>query len=102
MRGLGFDGFDWDKGNATKSLVKHGISMAMVEALFKGQRFIAADPKHSQDEARFLAVGITDHGRWMLVSFTLRLKDARPRIRPISARYMHAKEVKGHEKGKSN
>jgi uncharacterized DUF497 family protein len=56
------------------------------------------DPEHSALEERFKAIGATDAGRNMLVVFTLRRRDEATYIRPISARYMHRKEVECYEK----
>ena len=99
MADFDYDDFDWDKGNATKNLAKHGVSREAIEAFFDGKPLIAEDPKHSKLEQRQLAVGRTKDGRWMLVSFTFRIKDGQRFVRPISARYMHAKEVSDYEKG---
>jgi hypothetical protein len=98
MSNLRFNGFDWDKGNSTKNQTKHGIEKAVIEAFFGGDPFVTEDPKHSQDEQRYLAVGLTKEGRFMLVSFTKRTKEGLQFVRPISARYMHDKEVKDYEK----
>lgn len=56
------------------------------------------DLSHSQSEERFKAVGRTDNGRHVLFVFTLRAREARTLIRPISARFMHAKEIEHFEK----
>lgn len=53
---------------------------------------------HSLSEKRFIAMGIEQHSRRTLfVAFTIRFMNKSILIRPISARYMHAKEVKAHE-----
>jgi len=44
------------------------------------------------------AIGTTDTGRRVLIVFTLRLGDGATFIRPISARYMHKKEIDYYEK----
>ena len=48
------------------------------------------DTKHSAGEPRFHALGKTDEGRLLHLSFTLR--GAGQKIRVISARDMHRKE----------
>lgn len=58
---------------------------------------VAPDWKHSQEEDRLIAVGRTDSGRAVFVGFTLRTKSGRRFIRPVTARYMHAKEVAAYE-----
>lgn len=85
------DGFDWDAGNARKSQDKHGVSQADAEQVFFNEPLlIVADVKHSQTEARFHALGRTDAGRILHLTFTLRAE--RTLIRVISARPMHKKE----------
>jgi uncharacterized DUF497 family protein len=91
-----FDGFDWDDGNTVKSERKHGIDSTTVESLFELEPVIKPDPAHSSFEPRYFAVGKNRQGRWMLVCFTVRVRDGQRLLRPISARYMHAKEVRDH------
>lgn len=94
---LKVDGFDWDRGNRVKCQ-KHGVSIAQIEALFTHGPRIAPDLKHSADEDRLIAVGRTGTGRPVFVVFTIRMKNGRHLIRPVAARYMHAKEVEAYEK----
>jgi hypothetical protein len=83
-------GFDWDAGNARKN-EKHGVSRAEAEQVFFNVPLLAvADSRHSQKEARLHALGKTDDGRLLHITFTLR--DAGRKIRVISARDMHRKE----------
>lgn len=56
------------------------------------------DPLHSAAETRYKAIGTTAEGRHMLIVFTLRNRGDAQWIRPISARYMHAKEVRYYAK----
>jgi uncharacterized DUF497 family protein len=46
-------------------------------------------------------VGKTISGRPLFVAFTMRTKLGRRLIRPVSARYMHAREAAAFEKGTS-
>jgi uncharacterized DUF497 family protein len=85
-----YTGFDWDEGNARKN-EKHGVSKTEVEQVFLNAPLIGAeDPKHSQREPRFHALGRTDLDRRLHVTFTERGKGTL--IRPISARDMSRKE----------
>ena len=59
---------------------------------------IAPDPKHSADEDRLIAVGKTSTGRPIFVAFTVRTKEGRRLIRPVTARYMHVKEIAAYER----
>lgn len=88
-------GFEWDEGNARlskfKSEIKHGVSQVEIEEIFFNEPLlINSDDKHSAQEARYLALGLTNFGRSLAVIFTLR-KDA-TLIRVISARDQHRKE----------
>lgn len=84
-------GFDWDAGNARKSEDKHGVSMAEAEQVFfNTPLLILEDTAHSMREIRIHALGKTDEGRALHVTFTLR--KAGTAIRVISARDMHRKE----------
>lgn len=91
------DGFDWDAGNLAKCQ-KHGVPVAVIEALFQGTPAIYADPGHSQQEQRLRLIGRAEDGRAALVVFTLRPQRGRLLIRPVSARYMHEKEVRHYER----
>jgi uncharacterized DUF497 family protein len=83
-------GFDWDDGNARKN-EKHGVSMAESEQVFfNAPLLLLEDAAHSRQEVRFHALGKTDAGRVLHVTFTLR-RSGRS-IRVISARDMHRKE----------
>jgi uncharacterized DUF497 family protein len=84
-------GFDWDTGNSRKSAKKHDVSQSGAEQLFFNvPLLLLSDSKHSQEEARYHALGKTDAARQLHVTFTLRRGGAL--IRVISARDMHRKE----------
>ena len=88
---------DWDSGNIEKCQ-KHGVTRDEIEALFaSGTARSFPDVAHSQSEDRFIAVGVSRVGRPLFVIFTLRQVDGVQLLRPVSARYMHAKEVKRYE-----
>ncbi|MGY4753021.1 BrnT family toxin [Pannonibacter sp. Q-1] len=90
---MNITGFDWDDGNWPKC-GKHGVSREEIERLFlEGQARVAPDIKHSTPaESRHIAAGYVN-GRAMFVAFAFRGN----LIRPISARYMHAKEASSYE-----
>lgn len=84
-------GFNWDDGNARKSEERHGVSMAEAEQVFFNTPLLMLeDVAHSGKEPRIHALGKTDEGRALHVTFTLR--EAGTSIRVISARDMHRKE----------
>jgi uncharacterized DUF497 family protein len=101
MRIQGVTGFEWDDGNE-KKCQKHGVVLSDLESAFYGTMHIFPDPTHSQSEKRYIALGKTDEGRNIFVSFTLRQREGKTYIRPISARYMHRKEIEHYEKEIAN
>lgn len=90
-------GFDWDDGNREKCR-KHGLSAEAIEEIFRRPIAVFPDPAHSVAEERFKAIGETNAGRKVFVVFTLRPKAGGIFIRPLSARYMHRKEIEHYEK----
>ena len=91
-----FDGFDWDAGNAAKCEA-HGIARAEVESLFAAEPLVGPDPFDPAVEQRWRAIGRTASGRPAFVAFTVRERGGKRLIRPISARHMHAKEVRRYD-----
>ena len=90
-------GFDWDDGNRSKCQ-KHGVSQAAIESVFRSPIAVLPDPLHSKSEERFKAIGRSDAGRLIFFVFTLRTRRGKRLVRPISARFMHKKEVEHYEK----
>ena len=89
-------GFQWDQGNARKSVDKHGVNRSEAEEVFfNTPLLIAMDPGHSRSEPRLHALGLTTAGRRLHVTFTLR--DENTLIRVISARDMSRKERSRYE-----
>ncbi len=90
-------GFDWNDGNRDKCL-KHGVTVEEIESVFRrGSLRVFPDPAHSANETRYLGIGLSTSGRYVLVAFTYRVIEKQRFIRPISARFMHAKEIKHYE-----
>lgn len=87
-------GFDWDEGNWPKC-GKHGVSQKEIEEVFIETPAVLADP--FPDEARQRAIGKSAAGRYVFVVFMLRDIDGQTKLRPISARYMHQKEIAYYE-----
>lgn len=93
-------GFQWDDGNWPKC-AKHGVSKDEIEALFVSDAlFVHPALDNTVEEERFIAIGAGLHGRWLFVVFTLRRVEGKILIRPISARYMHRKEIEHYERQK--
>ena len=89
-------GFDWDAGNARKSVEKHAVSQVETEQIFFNEPLLMVpDVKHSAVERRIHALGRTDEGRLLHITFTLR--DEETKIRVISARDMSRNERSSYE-----
>ncbi len=84
-----FVGFQWDRGNIDKNLIKHNVENWECEQVFFSKPLLVLeDPRHSLAEKRWAAFGKTDAGRLLAVVFTKRGN----LIRVISARDMNKKE----------
>lgn len=82
-----FKDFEWDDGNRGK--VSKRMDIPIAESAFLGEPQILFDAVHSKIEPRWFLMNRVDSQHVFLV-FTLR----KNKIRILSARYMHAKEVK--------
>ncbi|SDM06625.1 hypothetical protein SAMN05428957_10295 [Oryzisolibacter propanilivorax] len=87
-------GFDWDDGNWPKC-GKHGVSREEIEQVLLGTPAILPDPH--PHEPRMRAIGTTAAGRHVFLVFMPRQLSGRALLRPISARYMHRKEIEHYE-----
>jgi len=88
--------FDWDAGNMEKCQ-KHGVTLAEIQSLFDGDPFTGPDEDHSHEERRYFAIGRNRSGRPIFVAYTLRLVGGVESVRPVSARYMHRKEIERYD-----
>jgi len=90
-----FSGFQWDRGNIDKNLIKHNVENWECEQVFFNKPILVLeDPRHSLSEKRWAAFGKTDAERFLSVVFTKRGS----LLRVISARDMNKKEKLFYEK----
>jgi uncharacterized DUF497 family protein len=88
-------GFDWDDANTDKNWERHQVTPEEAEDVFFNEPLIVrSDIRHSQREKRYYALGQTESGRRLFVSFTVRRK----LIRVISVRDMNYKEQSIYDK----
>ena len=94
----GCTGFDWDDGNLEKNWELHRVPFWEAEEVFFDEPLVVSpDRKHSVSEPRYLALGQTDAGRRLFISFTVR----RLLIRVISVRDMTRRELQAYEQNKA-
>ena len=78
-------GFDWGAGKATANLRKHRVSFIEASTVFEDENALfLADPAHSEEEERFLILGVTTRSRVLIVAHCYR--EEAEVIRIISAR----------------
>ena len=85
--------FEWDNHKNEINIRKHKISFEEAKTVFydKNARIIA-DPEHSQDEGRFIILGLSSALRLLVVCHCYRKNDEVIRI--ISARKATKNEIK--------
>lgn len=88
--------FDWDAGNLDKCQ-RHGVTITEIEHVLDNDPFLVPDYAHSGREDRHIAVGLNRSGRPIFIAFTLRMAGEEEMVRPISARFMHRKEIERYE-----
>ncbi len=86
--------FEWDPKKATSNLKDHGVSFDEATTVFGDVLAMnMPDPDHSDDEQRFLVLGMSRASRLVVVSYTERP----PRTRIISARLATRHERRKYE-----
>jgi len=75
--------FEWDHKKAIGNIDKHGVSFQESSTVFSDLYSLSLhDPLHSNDEDRFIIIGISNRNNLLIVVHTERLNS----IRIISAR----------------
>ena len=77
--------FEWDPNKNETNKKKHGLSFETAKEVFYDEfAILFDDPDHSEEEDRFLIIGMTDRKGVCIVSHCYRGEDEKIRI--ISAR----------------
>lgn len=79
--------FDWDQGNL-EHIKKHKVTYNECEDVFYNDPIYFEDTKHSADEERHLAYGVTNDEKLVTIVFTIR----NGKVRIISGRKQNKKE----------
>ena len=86
--------FEWDEDKAEANRRKHKVTFDEAQTVFLDEFSITVpDVEHSQTEARFRIVGMSDMKRLLVVSFTERGE----RMRLISVRKARRSEIRDYE-----
>jgi uncharacterized DUF497 family protein len=92
--------FEWDPAKARQNLKEHRVSFERAATIFLDQFALSElDKEHSDEEQRWLTLGLDRAGALLVVSHTFREEtDLGARIRLISARKATKNEAKQYER----
>jgi uncharacterized DUF497 family protein len=90
--------FDWDERKNKANRAKHGVWFEEARSVFDDPRaLLFGDPDHSEDEERFILLGVSSAARSIVVVHCH--KESEELFRIISARKANKKEVRVYEEG---
>jgi uncharacterized protein len=88
--------FEWDRRKDAANRKKHGVSFAEAKtAFFDENARVIADPDHSEEEDRFILLGLSSQLRLLVVCHCHR--EALDTVRIISARKASRSERREYE-----
>lgn len=88
--------FEWDENKARVNFKKHGVSFEEAQTVFYDENaLLIDDPDHSEDEERFIILGLSAGTRLLVVCHCYR--ESETVIRIISARKATRKETQFYE-----
>lgn len=89
--------FEWDEKKSRQNIRKHGVSFEEAQSVFLDDHALRFfDPDHSEDEDRFLMLGLSFTLRILVVCHCYRERD--DVIRIISARKATRQESEHYER----
>ncbi len=87
--------FEWDEVKAAANAKRHGVTFEEARSVFFDERArLIDDPDHSEDEERFILLGLSGTLRLLVVCHCYRSKGGLIRI--ISARKATARESRSY------
>jgi uncharacterized DUF497 family protein len=91
--------FEWDTAKARTNLTKHGVSFRAATAVFRDPLALTTfDDAHSEDEERWVTLGRTENGQYLVVVHTFaQVSEAEIHIRIVSAREADRQEIRDYE-----
>lgn len=92
--------FDWDPVKARRNLRTHRVAFERAATVFLDPEALSVfDEQHSEDEDRWITLGLDGTGSLLVVCHTYRAETAESaRIRLISARKATKKEAEEHRR----
>ncbi|MGC1955618.1 MAG: BrnT family toxin [Gammaproteobacteria bacterium] len=85
----------WDPGKAKANLRKHRVRFPDAESVLFDPAGVTVEDPDSQDEQRFITIGLDALGRVLVVVYAYHQEQ----IRLISARRASRSEIQAYEKG---
>lgn len=87
--------FEWDQEKNERNIQRHGISFDEAKTVFRDSHSVTIyDTAHSQDEERFIDIGLSEDRRLLVVVYTER----ETKIRIISCRKAEPVERREYER----
>lgn len=89
--------FEWDENKNRDNTRKHGVSFEEAQTVFFDENAIRYfDPDHSEDEDRFIMLGISFKLRVLVVCHCYQVRDTIIRI--VSARKANKREARAYRR----
>ena len=89
--------FEWDERKNTVNQKKHGVSFEEARTVFYDENaLLIDDPDHSQEEERFIILGMSNRANLLIVCHCYR--ESEEVIRIISARKATKNETSAYER----
>ena len=86
--------FEWDENKAKINYTKHKVTFEEAQTVFYDENaLLLADEKHSNEEDRFILMGMSSMMNTLLVCFCERSSNNNEIIRIISSRKANKKEI---------
>lgn len=94
--------FDWDPEKANDNRKKHDVNFEEAATVFRDPKALSIfDPDHSENEDRWITLGISKIGRLLVVIHTFRKEnDNTFKVRIISGRKATKREMKTYGESK--
>jgi uncharacterized DUF497 family protein len=88
--------FEWDRGKSKSNLSKHDVPFEEAATVFGDPLSLTiSDPGHSDEEDRFVTIGVSSKLRTIVLVHT----DRGDHVRIVSARQATTRERKDYEEG---